>query len=97
MKYWRRNQVLILLLAFSLIGTAGCGRKSGTELNGRGTVLGKETAVPEEAGGRSTPVDSAGSELGTDISANDEDEITESDLKSNIRCIVRHRSQNFYS
>lgn len=85
MKYWRRNQVLILLLAFSLIGTAGCGRKSGTGLNGRGTVPGKETAVPEEAGGRSTPVDSAGSERGTDIRVNDEDETTESDFKKHYQ------------
>lgn len=85
MRHWRRNQVLILLLAFSLIGTAGCGRASGTGLEGRGVVLGKQTAVPEKAGDRSTPVDSAGSERGTDISANDEDEITESDFEKQYK------------
>lgn len=82
MKYWRRKQVLALLLVFSVIGTAGCGRVSGTGLDGRGVVLGKETAASEEAGGKATPAHSAGSESGMGISVNDEDEITESDFKN---------------
>lgn len=76
---------MALLMVLSVIGAAGCGRASGTGLKGRGVVLGKETAVPEEAGGRSTSVDSAGSERGTDISANDEDEITESDFEKQYK------------
>lgn len=76
---------MALLMVLSVIGAAGCGRASGTGLKGRGVVLGKETAVPEEAGGRSTSVDSAGSERGTDISVNDEDEITESDFKKHYQ------------
>lgn len=76
---------MALLMVLSVIGAAGCGRASGTGLKGRGVVLGKETAVPEEAGGRSTSMDSAGSERGTDISANDEDEITESDFEKQYK------------
>ncbi len=80
MKYWWRKQVLALLVVFSLIGTAGCGRVSGTSPYGRG-VEEKESAVPEETGGKATPADSSESEGGTDIRVNDENEITESDFK----------------
>ena len=80
MKYWRRKQFLAVLMVFSLIGTAGCGRVSGTGPNGRG-VEEKESAVPEENGGKATPVNSSESKGGTEIRVNDEDEITESDFK----------------
>ena len=76
---------MALLMVLSVIGAAGCGRVSGSSLKSGGVVSGEETAVPEEAGGRSTPVDSAGSECGTDISVNDEDEITESDFKNHYQ------------
>lgn len=80
MKYWRRKQFLAVLMVFSLIGTAGCGRVSGTGPNGRG-VEEKESVVPEENGGKATPENSSESEGGTDTRVNDEDEITESDFK----------------
>jgi len=80
MKYWRRKQFLAVLMVFSLIGTAGCGRVSGTGPNGRG-VEEKESAVPEENGGKATPENSSESKGGTEIRVNDEDEITESDFK----------------
>ena len=81
MKYWRRKQFLAVLMVFSLIGTAGCGRVSGTGPNGRG-VEEKESVVPEENGGKATPENSSESEGGTDTRVNDEDEITESDFKN---------------
>lgn len=76
---------MALLLVFSVIGYTGCGRVSGTGLNGRGVVLGKKTAVPKETEGKATAANSAGSENGTGVSVNDEDEITESDFKNHYQ------------
>lgn len=79
MKNWRRKQVLSLLMAFSMIGTAGCGRVSDTSPGGRGVEVERETAAPEETGGQADPM--ASSESGTGICVSDENEITESDFK----------------
>ena len=87
---------MAVLMVFSLIGTAGCGRVSGTGPNGRG-VEEKESAVPEENGGKATPANSSESKGGTEIRVNDEDEITNPISKSSISLTARRRFRNSYS
>ena len=84
MKYWRRKQFLAVLMVFSLIGTAGSGRVSGTGPNGRG-VEEKESVVPEENGGKATPENYSEREGGNPIA------------KSSICLTAWRRVRNSYS
>lgn len=80
MKHWRGKRAFALLMVFSLVGTAGCGRASGDFIAGRGVEAERDSADLKETETKSMTADPSKGGSGTSVSVNDENEIIESDF-----------------